>query len=53
MMYWVSFFDGSEALHYDGLWPSHGCVHIADQSVAETIEQDAPMGTTVVVHGVI
>jgi peptidoglycan hydrolase-like protein with peptidoglycan-binding domain len=53
MMYWVSFFDGSEALHYDGLWPSHGCVHIAIQAVAETIEQDAPLGTIVVVHGVI
>jgi len=53
MMYWVSFFDGGEALHYDGLWPSHGCVHIAVQLVAETIEQEAPLGTTVVVHGVI
>lgn len=53
MMYWVSFFDGSEALHYDGLWPSHGCVHIAVQTVAETIEQAAPLGTTVVVYGAI
>jgi hypothetical protein len=49
-MAWATFFHGGEAFHHDGLFPSHGCVHIPSMTAAKYIH-DLPMGTTVVVHG--
>lgn len=48
-MAYAACFNGSQCLHYDGLFPSHGCIHIPSMSAAQYINR-LPIGTTVVVH---
>jgi hypothetical protein len=48
-MPWAAFYHGGEALHYDPLGASHGCIHIPSMQAAKYIH-DRPMGTMVVVH---
>lgn len=48
-MPYAACFNGSQCLHYDGLFPSHGCIHIPSWSAAQYIDR-LPIGTTVVVH---
>jgi hypothetical protein len=49
-MPYAACFNGGQCLHYDGLYPSHGCIHIPSMSAAIYINR-LPLGTTVVVHG--
>jgi hypothetical protein len=48
-MPYAACFNGGDCLHYDGLFPSHGCIHIPSWSAAKYIDS-LPLGTTVVVH---
>jgi hypothetical protein len=48
-MRWAACFNGGQCLHYDGLYPSHGCIHIPSMPAAKFIH-DLPYGTIVVVH---
>jgi peptidoglycan hydrolase-like protein with peptidoglycan-binding domain len=48
-MPWAAFFSGGQALHYDPLGASHGCIHIPSMSAAKYIH-DLPYETAVVVH---
>jgi hypothetical protein len=48
-MPYAACFNGGQCLHYDGLFPSHGCIHIPSWSAAKFIDR-LPLGTTVVVH---
>jgi hypothetical protein len=48
-MPYATCFNGGDCLHYDGLYPSHGCIHIPSMPAAEYINS-LPYGTTVVVH---
>jgi len=48
-MPYAACFNGGQCLHYDGLYSSHGCIHIPSMSAARYIDQ-LPIGTTVVVH---
>jgi len=48
-MPYAACFNGGDCLHYDGLFPSHGCVHIPSWSAAKYIDR-LPIGTVVVVH---
>ncbi|HEU5004511.1 MAG TPA: L,D-transpeptidase family protein [Candidatus Saccharimonadales bacterium] len=48
-MPYAACFNGGQCLHYDGLFPSHGCIHIPSMSYARYINR-LPRGTTVVVH---
>jgi hypothetical protein len=49
-MRWAACFNGGQCLHFDGLYASHGCIHIPSLPAAKFIH-DLPYGTTVVVHG--
>ena len=48
-MRWAACFNGGQCFHYDGLYASHGCVHIPSMTAAKYIH-DLPYNTTVVVH---
>ncbi|MGH7156677.1 MAG: L,D-transpeptidase family protein [Candidatus Saccharimonadales bacterium] len=48
-MPYAACFNGGQCLHYDGLFPSHGCIHIPSWNAAIYINR-LPLGTTVVVH---
>ena len=48
-MPYAACFNGGQCLHYDGLFPSHGCIHSPSWSAARYIDS-LPIGTTVVVH---
>lgn len=48
-MPYAACFNGGQCLHYDGLFPSHGCIHIPSWSAARYIDR-LPIGTAVVVH---
>lgn len=48
-MRWAACFNGGQCFHYDGLYASHGCVHIPTLPAAKYIH-DLPYGTRVVVH---
>lgn len=48
-MPWAVYFNGGVAFHYDGLSPSHGCVHIPSMDIAHYL-YTLPLGTTVVIH---
>lgn len=48
-MPYAACFNGGQCLHYDGLYPSHGCIHIPSMTAAKYINS-LPIGTTVVVH---
>jgi hypothetical protein len=48
-MRWAACFNGGQCFHYDGLYASHGCVHIPSITAAKYIH-DLPYGTRVVVH---
>ena len=48
-MPYAACFNGGQCLHYDGLFPSHGCIHIPSWSAARYIDS-LPIGTTVAVH---
>jgi hypothetical protein len=48
-MPWATYFYRGDAIHQDGLFPSHGCVHVPSWYLAERIH-NLPYGTTVVVH---
>jgi hypothetical protein len=48
-MHYAACFNGGQCLHYDGLFPSHGCIHIPSMTTARYIGS-LPIGTTVVVH---
>jgi hypothetical protein len=48
-MPWAACFNGGQCFHYDGLYASHGCVHIPSMPAAKYIH-DLPIGTRVVVH---
>jgi hypothetical protein len=48
-MRWAACFDGGRCFHFDGLGPSHGCVHIPSMAAAKYIH-DRPLRTVVVVH---
>ncbi|HVX24327.1 MAG TPA: L,D-transpeptidase [Candidatus Saccharimonadales bacterium] len=50
-MPWASCFIGSSVcFHQDGLFPSHGCVHIPSMADASLIYHRVPLGTIVRVH---
>jgi hypothetical protein len=48
-MPWSVYFNGGEAIHYDALGPSHGCIHVPSMRTAYRI-QALPLGTRIVVH---
>jgi len=48
-MPWAIYFNGGVAFHYDGLFPSHGCVHIPSMALAKQIYY-LPLKTPVVIH---
>jgi hypothetical protein len=48
-MPYAACFNGGQCLHYDGLYASHGCIHIPSMSAAKYINS-LRLGTTVVVH---
>lgn len=48
-MPYATCYNGGECLHEDGLFVSHGCIHIPSYDAARYIN-GLPLGTTVVVH---
>ena len=53
-MPWPLYFTNSGyAVHADPLGPSHGCIHVPDISTMKYINQNTPIGSTVVMHGTL
>lgn len=48
-MPWAACFNGGQCLHYDGLFASHGCVHIPSMTAAKYIN-GLGTGVPVVIH---